>query len=126
MNFGIAGKTALLMSSTLGLGLGCAAALVAEGVCVVINGRNMERGIEAASRLGEKAHFVQADISQPVERVCLFNEARAHLETISILVTNAEGPPSGTFMSKNNKDWQAAFELTLLSALDMSKCASLR
>jgi 3-oxoacyl-[acyl-carrier protein] reductase len=119
MDFGIAGKTALLMSSTRGLGFGCAAALVAEGVRVVINGRNKERGVDAISRLGGKAHFVQADVSQPAERARLFEEARAHLGTISMLVTNVDGPPPGTFMSKSNEDWQAAFELTMLSALDM-------
>jgi 3-oxoacyl-[acyl-carrier protein] reductase len=107
------------MASTQGLGFGCATALVTEGVNVVINSRNTERGIDAISRLGEKAHFVQADISQPTERTRLFKEARAHLGTISILVTNADGPPPGTFMSKNNEDWQAAFELIMLSALDM-------
>ena len=119
MDFGIAGKTALLMSSTRGLGFGCATALVAEGVRVVINGRNAERGSEAVSKLGGKAHFVQADVSQPEERARLFKVAHSHLGTISILVTNADGPPPGTFMSKNNKDWQEAFELTMLSALDM-------
>jgi 3-oxoacyl-[acyl-carrier protein] reductase len=119
MDFGMAGKTALLMASTRGLGFGCAAALVAEGVRVVINGRNKERGLDAISRLGGNAHFVQADISQPAERARLFAEARAHLGTISMLVTNADGPPPGTFMSKSNEDWQAAFELIMLSALDM-------
>ncbi len=119
MDFGIAGKTALLMSSTRGLGFGCAEALVKEGVHVVINGRNMERGLEAMSRLGEKAHFVQADITRPGERACLFEEARTCLGTISILVTNADGPPPGSFMSKSSEDWQAAFELVMLSALDM-------
>ncbi len=119
MDFGIAGKTALLMSSTRGLGFGCAAALVAEGVRVVINGRNKERGIDAISRLRGKAHFVQADMSRPAERARLYEEARAHLGTISMLVTNVDGPPPGTFMSKSNEDWQAAFELIMLSALDM-------
>jgi 3-oxoacyl-[acyl-carrier protein] reductase len=119
MDFGIAGKTALLMASTRGLGLGCASTLVAEGVRVVINGRNAERGIDAISRLGGNAYFVQADITQPAERARLFAEAQAHLGTISILVTNADGPPSGTFMSKSTEDWQAAFELVMLSALDM-------
>lgn len=119
MDFGITGKTALLMSSTRGLGFGCAAALVTEGAHVVINGRNKERGVDAISRLGEKAHFIQADVSQPEERERLFNEAQAHLGTISILVTNIDGPQSGSFMSKLNNDWQAAFELVMLSALDM-------
>ena len=119
MDFGIAGKTALLMSSTRGLGFGCAAALVSEGVRVVINGRNAERGVDAASRLGERAHFVQADISRPGERARLFEEACAQLGTLSMLVTNVGGPPSGAFMSMSNEDWQSAFELLMLSALDM-------
>ena len=119
MDLGMKGKTALIMSSTRGLGFGCAAALVAEGVRVVINGRNTERGIEAISRLGENAHFVQADVNKPTERARLFKEARAYLGIISMLVTNVEGPPPGTFMSKSSEDWQAAFELIMLSALDM-------
>lgn len=97
MDLGIAGETALLISSTRGLGFGCAAALVTEGVRVVINGRNTERGIDAISRLGEKAHFVRADVSQAEERARLFEETRAHLGTISILVTNVDGPPPGPF-----------------------------
>lgn len=121
MDLGLAGKTALLMASTQGLGFGCAEALTAEGVRVVINGRNAERGAEAVSRLGENAHFVQADISQSVERERLYTEAQAHLGTISILVTNADGPPGGTFMSKSVEDWQEAFELIMLSALDMAR-----
>ncbi len=119
MNFGIEGKTALLMSSTRGLGFGCAAALAAEGVRVVINGRNAERGIDAISILGGKAYFVQADVSQPTERARLLEEARAHLGKISILVTNADGPSAGTFTSKSTEDWQTAFELVMLSAVDM-------
>jgi len=119
MDFGIAGKTALLMSSTRGLGFGCAAALVTEGVRIVINGRTTERGIDAISKLGGNAHFVQADMSRPEERERLFEEARTHLGTISMVVTNVDGPPPGTFQSKSNEDWQAAFELVMLSALDM-------
>jgi 3-oxoacyl-[acyl-carrier protein] reductase len=119
MDFGIAGKTALLMSSTRGLGFGCAAVLVAEGVHVVINGRNAEQGNDSTGKLGRKAHFVQADVSKPEERDRLFNEALDHLGTISLLVTNADGMPAGTFMNKSNQDWRAAFELSMLSALDM-------
>jgi len=123
MDLGIAGKTALLMSSTRGLGFGCATALVAEGVHVVINGRNKERGLDAVSKLGKTAHFVQADITRPTERDYLYNEARTHLGAIGILVTNADGPPAGIFMRQSIENWQAAFELIMLSALDMvRKC----
>jgi 3-oxoacyl-[acyl-carrier protein] reductase len=109
------------MSSTRGLGFGCAEALVAEGVRVVINGRNRERGFEALSNLGEKAHFIPADISKSSERKRLFQEAQAHLGAISILVTNADGPPAGAFMSKSAADWLSAFELVMLSALELAQ-----
>ena len=119
MDLGIAGKTALVMSSTRGLGFGCAAALAAEGVQVVINGRDRDHGRNALSKLGGNAHFIQADVSRPAERARLFEEAHERLGTISILVTNADGPPPGSFLSKSNEDWRAAFELVMLSALDM-------
>jgi 3-oxoacyl-[acyl-carrier protein] reductase len=119
VDLNLAGKTALVMSSTRGLGFGCAAALAAEGVRVVINGRNKEQGLAAASKLGGEAYFVQADVSQAAERARLFEQARAHLGTIAILVTNVDSPPPGTFMSKSTQDWQAAFEMLMLSALDM-------
>ena len=119
MDLGITGKTALVMSSTRGLGYGCAMALAEEGVRVVINGRDMDRGIDAISRLGESARFVQADVSQPTERARLFKEAQAYLGAISILVTNTDGPPPGSFISKSNNDWQEAFELIIQSVLDM-------
>jgi 3-oxoacyl-[acyl-carrier protein] reductase len=99
MEPGITGETALLMSSTRGLGFGCATALVAEGARVVINGRNTEGGIGAISRLGGNAHFVRADISQPAARARLLKEARAQLGTITILVTNADGPPLRLIMA---------------------------
>ena len=119
MDLEIMGKTALVMSSTRGLGFGCAAALATEGVKVVINGRDPERGKEAVSKLGRGSHFVQADVSQPGDRERLYRESRTHLGTISILVTNVDGPPSGTFMSKSIQDWLKAFERVMLSALDM-------
>ena len=39
MDLGIAGRTALVCASSRGLGRACAEALAAEGVNVVINGR---------------------------------------------------------------------------------------
>ncbi|MFC2136245.1 SDR family oxidoreductase [Bacteroidota bacterium] len=123
MDLGINAETALVMSSTGGLGFGCAKALADEGVRVVINGRSREKGIDAIKKLGGNAHFVRADVSRPAERDKLFQEAKDYLGTISILVNNINSPSSGTFMSKTIEDWQNAFELLMISALDMiSKC----
>lgn len=118
---GLKGKTALLLASTKGLGFGCAAALVSEGVKVVINGRNESAGREAQKKLGDQALFIPADITKKEERERLFREALEFLESISILVTNADGPSSGNFISKNEEDWQDAFNLVTIPALDVAQ-----
>ena len=51
MDLGLAGKRALVLASSRGLGLGIATALVAEGAHVVITGRNAERLATAAETL---------------------------------------------------------------------------
>ncbi len=56
MDLKIAGETALLMSSTRGLGFGCAAALVAEGVRVVIS-RNRARQLGGRFALNSKSQY---------------------------------------------------------------------
>lgn len=123
MDLGINGKTALLLSSTRGLGFGCAKALVDEGVRVVINGRNGDHGEHAVSELGERAHFIQGDLAQSDLRDQLYHKAHDHLGTIDILVINIDSPSPGSFMSKGIADWKAAFEQTMVYALDMiHKC----
>ena len=48
MDLGIKGKRALVCASSKGLGLGCAEALAAEGVNLVMNARGAE-ALEAAA-----------------------------------------------------------------------------
>ena len=48
MDMGIAGKTALVCASSKGLGRGCAEALAAEGVHLVMNARN-SKGLEVVA-----------------------------------------------------------------------------
>ena len=51
MDFGIEGKWALVCGASKGLGLGCAQALVGEGVNLVINARAPDALHQAASQL---------------------------------------------------------------------------
>lgn len=121
MDLGITGKGALLLASTKGLGFASARALSAEGVNVVINGRDEAAGRAAAARLGGRATFVKADIAREGERARLFEEARARLGRIDILVTNAEGPRTGAFLEVSLEEWRHAFELVMVSAIDMAR-----
>ena len=112
------------MASTRGLGFGCASSLAAEGCRVVLNGRDADRGRAAAAEIGRDAHFIAADVSSELGRTALYAAAREALGPIDILLTNADGPPTGAFLDKSLEDWRAAFELIMISAIEMALLCS--
>ena len=117
VDYGIKGELALVVGGTRGLGLSCAAALAGAGVRVIVNGRDATVGEAVASRLGNGAVFMQGDISRSDERQKLFQAASA-LGPVSILVTNAGGPPPGQFLDAAPEAWRAAFETNVFAAVE--------
>ena len=97
MNLGIQGRKAIVCASSQGLGRGCALALAAAGVSLVINGRNRELLERTAEEIREIAAVdvtpVAADIST------LEGQAQVHAACPDpdILVNNNGGPPLRDF-----------------------------
>lgn len=120
MDLGISGRTALLLGSTQGLGLSCAKALVAAGVRVVINGRDPEKGKRVAAELDGEAFFIPGDVSRSAQRRLIVEEARRLVGPLSILVTNAGGPPPGPLESHDYRVWLEALESNMLSSIDFA------
>ena len=118
MDLGIAGRNALLLGSTQGLGLSCAQALASEGVRVVINGRDPEKAARAARGIAGDVHYVAGDVALPSERRRIIEEARQLTGEISILVNNAYGPPPGPMETHELEVWRRALEVNMLSAID--------
>ena len=127
MDLGIAGKTALVCGASKGLGLGCAEALVREGVNVVIVARGEEALQAAAARLtaarassGAEAPFVKyaaADITTPEGRAAAF---AVHAD-YDIVVTNAGGPPPGDFRDWDREAWIKAVDANMLTPIELIK-----
>jgi len=89
MDLGISGRTAIICASSKGLGLGCAEALAAEGVNLVMNARGAET-LEASAEAIRTAHgvtvkAVAADITTPDGRA----DVLAAAGEVDILVNNA-------------------------------------
>jgi 3-oxoacyl-[acyl-carrier protein] reductase len=124
MDLGIAGRTAAVAASSAGLGLASARALAAEGVRVALCGRDRGRVDEAAASIGELAIPLVADVST-TEGATGFVAAAADALGASpdILVTNAGGPPAGTFDSTPLDAYEDALKLNLLSVVAMCKAA---
>jgi 3-oxoacyl-[acyl-carrier protein] reductase len=128
MDLGIAGRTAAVAAGSAGLGLAAAASLAAEGVRVAICGRRPDRLDEALGSLppvggGPHAALV-ADVGTPdgaTEFVAAAGDALGGPP--DILVTNAGGPPPGTFASTPLDAYEPALALNLLSVVAMCTAA---
>ena len=121
MDLGISGKTALVSASSAGLGFASALALAEAGCKTVISGRNEERLMHAASKIPNSIPVI-ADVSTVKGSQALVRDAKSQLGTnIDILITNAGGPPTGTFASTDVDQYLTAIELNLMSVVTMCK-----
>jgi 3-oxoacyl-[acyl-carrier protein] reductase len=123
MDLGIRGKVAIVLAASKGLGRACAAALAEEGVNLVIGARNQQVLEEAARQIerttGSKVLAVPTDVTKAEELKRIADSAIHEFGHVDILVNNAGGPPAGNFDAFSDEQWQAAFELNLLSAVRM-------
>ncbi|MGH9036676.1 MAG: SDR family oxidoreductase [Acidimicrobiia bacterium] len=123
MDLGLEGKRAAVAAATRGLGFACARALVEEGARVVLCGRSKDGAAAAVERLGERALPLVADVSEPEGARSFVAEAAEALGGLDILVTNAGGPPRGTFASTPLEEYAKALQLNLLSVVAMCQDA---
>jgi len=121
MDFGIAGRKALVCGASAGLGLACAEALAKEGVELVIVARTEATLQSAAAKLTalSKApvHWVAADVTTVAGRARIFAD-HAHFD---IVVTNAGGPPPGDFRDWDRDAWLRALDANMLSPIEIIK-----
>ncbi|MCC6008593.1 MAG: SDR family oxidoreductase [Rhodobacteraceae bacterium] len=117
MDLGLKGKQAIVCASSRGLGRGCAEALAAEGVHLVLNARGseaLESTAEAiARRFGVEVSTVPGDVTDPAVRDALLAACPAP----DILVNNAGGPPPGMWQDWSRDDFIAALDANMLAPI---------
>ena len=128
MDLGLRDKIALVTASSAGLGFATAWELVQEGAKVMICGRSPERLAEALQKLEtiggtERVRGRVADVTQQSEVEALVQDVVAQFGGLDILVTNAGGPPAGSFVSIGLDTWEQAMQLTLMSNVRLIKTA---
>ncbi len=118
MDFGIAGRCALVTGGSLGIGRACAEHLAAEGVDVAIVARDGARATAVAGEIarGKQAKVVAiaADLSRPEGVARAVAEAAASLGRIDILINNAGSAPIGRLQDLDDATWQDCFDLKLM------------
>lgn len=117
MDLRIAGKTALVLGGSKGLGRGVAEALAGEGVAVSILARGQEaidQTVAAINGRGGRAIGVAADLADwaTVERAV--GITRQQLGPIDILLNNSGGPPPSPVSGVTPEMWEAQFRQMVL------------
>jgi 3-oxoacyl-[acyl-carrier protein] reductase len=126
MDLGIAGKAALVVAGSKGLGRARAEALAAEGAKVLLSSRSEEALGEAAATLrasGAEVVTRPADITDPDAPSTLVAATIEAFGTIDIVVANAGGPPPARALEVDDEQLEAALNANLLSAVRLTRAA---
>jgi 3-oxoacyl-[acyl-carrier protein] reductase len=119
MDLKLRGKRALVLGASRGLGYATARGLALEGCNVAINSRDSHNINKAAQDLAEEAGTtivpIPGDVTDPKFPAVLVNQTVESLGGLDLLVTNAGGPPAGTFESFDDDVWGKSVELSFLS-----------
>ena len=121
MDLGIKGRTALVCASSKGLGRGCAEALAAEGVDLVLNARGKEALEATAASIRDVSDVAVTTIAADITSEAGQAAVLAAAGDVDILVTNAGGPPPGMWTDWDRDDFIAAFDANLLTPIAMIK-----
>src|SRR3954468_16388385 len=121
MDMGIKARKAIVCAASKGLGKGCAMALAAEGVELVINARTKSE-LEATAEEIRKKHGVKVtpvavDVTTDAGR----KQVLAACPEPDIIVNNAGGPPPGDFRDWTRDDWIKAIDANMLTPIEFIK-----
>ena len=110
-----------MAASSRGLGRAIATALAAEGAKVMVSARDEAVLRETAREIGEvtgaEVDHQAVDLVRADDIRALVGRTAERFGGVDVLVTNAGGPPAGTFDTVGDEHWRSAFELNLMSVV---------
>ena len=119
--FDLKDKTALITGASGGIGAEIARALHARGAVVGLSGTR-EAPLEAlATELGERAHVLPCNLSDPGSVSALPKAAADAMGGVDILVNNAGITRDNLFMRMSDEEWASVLQVNLTAAMMLSK-----
>jgi NAD(P)-dependent dehydrogenase (short-subunit alcohol dehydrogenase family) len=115
VDYGIAGKKAVITGGSRGIGRACAMALASQGVDVCITARRQAQLDETAQQIrdahGVKVATVSADMSLEEDVKRMVSTAASEMGSIDILINVAASFPYGGSLELSTDDWIGHFNV---------------
>ncbi|KUJ80734.1 beta-ketoacyl-ACP reductase [Ruegeria marisrubri] len=119
--FDLTGKNALITGASGGIGGEIARALHAAGATVALSGTRVEPLQALADELGERAHVLPCNLSDPEAVEALPKQAAEAMGSVDILVNNAGITRDNLFMRMSDEEWQSVIDVNLTSTFKLCK-----
>jgi 3-oxoacyl-[acyl-carrier protein] reductase len=123
MDLGIAGRTALVLGASGGLGGAIAVRLAQEGANVAVAGRSAEALAVTAARVeeaGVKALPLVWDLGDPDQLEPSVAEVERVFGAVEILVNNTGGPPPTPVAGQDAATWRDSFQKMVLAVITLT------
>lgn len=128
----LSGKVAVVTGGGQGLGLASATALHQAGANVVLNyfddpaGVNRGLAVEAATKLGDRAAALAADVRDRPAVEAMFDEAVRRFGRLDIVINNAGVIRDKTLRKMSDEEWDAVIDTNLTGVFNVSKAGQAR
>lgn len=128
MDFGIAGKIAIVLGASKGIGRACARCLAEEGCSLALAARDgtalAEEVAAIDKRYGVAVFHRPCDVTSDADSAGFLEGVIARFGRVDILVNNCGGPKVGSLTEvKDPLDWQEAINRSLLQVVKWTQAA---
>jgi 3-oxoacyl-[acyl-carrier protein] reductase len=127
MDLLLKGARILVTAASEGLGAATARQFSREGAAVIISSRRLDALQHTASAInsetGNPVFTLAGDVTDDASNQRLVRLTTEILGGLDVLVINAGGPPAGRFDDLTIEQWNSAAQLTLLSAVSLTRAA---
>ncbi len=125
MDLGLKGKVAFVAGGSQGLGKAVSLEMCREGARVAIcalDDPELPKAVEELrAATGAEVIGIPADVTDAEQARNFVRKGIEHFGTIDVLVNNAGGPPSKTFLEIDDEMWLQGVRLNLMSTIIMTR-----